>query len=105
MSSVTIVFDLVVEIVDFFAIRYLTQYHKLDAVYQGGENLLPRNFKATQKNKKWGWDITSIHTVADDWIYLASIRDLATHKIIGWHYSKTVEPAWAMAALDQGVTT
>jgi len=79
--------------------------YKADAVYNEGENLLKRDFSTTKKNEKWVSDITYLHTVADGWTYLASIMDLATNKIIGWSYSKTMDKGCVLSALNQAVTT
>ncbi|MCI0184987.1 hypothetical protein MM817_03287 [Acidibacillus sp. S0AB] len=79
--------------------------YKKDAVYNGGENLLKRDFSTTKRNEKWVSDITYLHTVEDGWTYLASIMDLATNKIIGWSYSKTMDKSCVLSALHQAVTT
>ncbi|AHA75506.1 IS3 family transposase [Bacillus thuringiensis] len=47
-------------------------------------NLLDQNFVANKPNQIWMSDITYIHT-DEGWLYLASIMDLYTRKIIGWH--------------------
>ena len=47
------------------------------------ENLLKQNFKAERKNQIWVTDITYIWT-KDGWLYLSSILDLWSKKII--HY-------------------
>lgn len=75
--------------------------YKADAVYNGGENLLNRDFTSTKLNEKWVSDITYVHTIKDGWCYLASIMDLATEKIIGWCFSKTMDRECVLAALNQ----
>ena len=79
--------------------------YKKDAVYNGGENLLKRDFSTTKRDEKWVSDITYLHTVQDGWCYLASIMDLATNKIIGWSFSRTMDKSCVVSALHQAVTT
>jgi len=45
-------------------------------------NLLEQNFQATAPNEVWMADITYIPT-DEGWLYLASIMDLYTRKIVG----------------------
>lgn len=47
------------------------------------ENILWRNFKAERPNEKWTSDITYIW-VKDRWMYLATVMDLYSRKIVGW---------------------
>lgn len=79
--------------------------YKSDAVYNGGENLLKRDFKASKRNEKWVSDITYIHVLNKGWCYLASIMDLSTNKIIGWCFSQTMDKACVLSALHQAVST
>ena len=47
------------------------------------ENILWRDFNAESPNQKWTTDITYIW-VKDKWLYLATVMDLFSRKIIGW---------------------
>ena len=47
------------------------------------ENKLWRDFSATAPNQKWVTDITYIW-VEKRWLYLATVMDLYSRKIIGW---------------------
>ena len=47
------------------------------------DNLLWRNFAASKPNEKWTTDITYIW-VKDQWLYLATVMDLFSRKIVGW---------------------
>ncbi|WP_281890043.1 IS3 family transposase [Paenibacillus sp. YYML68] len=76
---------------------------KKDAVYNGGENLLNRDFFTTRRNEKWVSDVTYVHTLELGWCYLASIMDLSTSKIIGWCFSKTMDKSIVLSALDMAV--
>jgi len=48
------------------------------------ENVLWRDFSAQQANEKWTSDITYIW-VGNKWIYLATVMDLYSRKIVGWN--------------------
>lgn len=50
-------------------------------------NLLARNFKAATPNKKWVSDVTFIPTRVG-WLFLATVMDLYSRKIVGWSMSK-----------------
>ena len=47
------------------------------------DNLLKRKFDVAQPNLKWVSDITYIW-VEEQWLYLATVMDLFSRKIIGW---------------------
>lgn len=51
--------------------------------YKVHENVLGQNFVATAPNQVWMADITYVET-GEGWLYLASIMDLYTRKIVGW---------------------
>jgi putative transposase len=66
-------------------------------------NLLNQDFSALAPNQKWVSDITYIDT-AEGWLYLASVLDLFSRKIVGWAMadhmeSSLVEKAFTMAVL------
>jgi putative transposase len=68
-------------------------------------NLLNQNFSSLAPNQKWVSDITYIDT-AEGWLYLASVLDLFSRKIVGWAMadrmeSSLVEDALKMAFLQQ----
>ena len=54
-------------------------------------NVLDRNFNPERPNEVWCTDITYIWTIADGFVYLTSIMDLCSRKIIAWTLSKTLE--------------
>jgi transposase InsO family protein len=55
--------------------------------HQVAENLLERNFRTGEKNVVWVTDTTFIHT-REGWLYLATVMDLYSRKIIGWSMSE-----------------
>ena len=65
------------------------------------DNLLWRNFHADQPNEKWTSDITYIW-VESKWLYLATVMDLYSRRIVGWSFGETmtevlIEDALTMA--------
>ncbi|ULL15279.1 IS3 family transposase [Paenibacillus sp. H1-7] len=50
------------------------------------ENLLQRDFNATEPNQKWVTDVTQ-YRVFDDRIYLSAIKDLWNGEIVAYHMS------------------
>ena len=68
-------------------------------------NVLNQAFHAAAPNEKWVSDITYIAT-REGWLYLASILDLYSRRIVGWAMEETmevslVEKAWQMALLNR----
>jgi putative transposase len=52
-------------------------------------NLLNRDFTATKPNEKWCGDITYVWT-EEGWLYLATVIDLYSRKVIGWSLQSTM---------------
>lgn len=52
-------------------------------------NLVKRNFKPEKENQLWCSDITYIRT-DEGWLYLATVLDLYSRKVIGWSMSKNM---------------
>jgi transposase InsO family protein len=48
------------------------------------ENRLNRQFQVEKPNQAWAADITYVPT-KEGWLYVASVMDLFSRKIIGWH--------------------
>lgn len=63
------------------------------------ENLLNQNFNTDQPNKAWVTDITYIWTRKHKWVYLASVMDLFSRKIIGYEISRKMDVSLVRAAL------
>ena len=66
------------------------------------ENLLQQEFTATQPNQRWVGDITYIWT-AQGWLYLATILDLFSRKVVGWATSFSPSAELACRALEMAV--
>jgi putative transposase len=68
-------------------------------------NVLNQEFKAERPNEKWVGDITYIDT-AEGWLYLASLLDLYSRRIVGWAMAdrmdtSLIEKAWKMAIMHR----
>ena len=63
------------------------------------ENLLNRDFKASNIFQKLVTDITFIHVKPVGWTYLASIMDLYSRKILGYSYGQKIDAELATNAV------
>jgi transposase InsO family protein len=67
------------------------------------ENILTREFQASECGQKWVSDISYLH-IKGGWIYLTVVLDLFDRKIIGWALSNTLEAAHTtIASLEMAV--
>lgn len=65
-------------------------------------NLVNRNFHAGKPNEIWVADITYIWTL-EGWLYLSSIMDLFSRKIIGWSLGNTIKKELSIQALRMAI--
>ena len=65
-------------------------------------NLLNQNFTASKPNEIWVSDITYVKTL-DGWLYLASILDLFSKRIIGLSMSNRMDVSLVKSALNQAI--
>jgi transposase InsO family protein len=77
--------------------RYRTTT-KRNRAHPVAPNLLRRDFEAQQPNKKWLADITYIFT-QEGWLYLATILDLYSRRIVGWAMSERMTDNLTLTAL------
>src|SRR5215218_7051731 len=61
-------------------------------------NLLERNFTATAPNRIWLADLTYIET-DQGWLYLATVMDLYSRRIVGWATADHLRTELPLAAL------
>ena len=65
------------------------------------KNILNRDFSTTGINQKWYTDITYIYTIKKDgWVYLASVMDFHSKKIIGYSYDSSMSTNLVVKALE-----
>ena len=65
-------------------------------------NLLNQDFSATEVNRKWVSDITYVWT-NEGWMYLATIMDLCSKKIVGWSIWERLTRQLVIDAFNQAV--
>ena len=64
------------------------------------KNILNRDFRPESPNESWCTDITYIWT-CEGFIYLASIMDLYSRKLISWRLGETLEADWVLDAIKR----
>lgn len=64
------------------------------------ENVLNRGFNVLAPNKVWVTDITYIGT-SQGWVYLASVMDLYSRKIVGWSLGERMTKELVLEAFDK----
>jgi putative transposase len=85
--------------------RFLRRRQKAcspDLIARKAPNLLNREFSAALPNQKWVSDITYIDT-AEGWLYLASILDLHSRRVVGWAMSDKMDAALVNQALQMAL--
>jgi transposase InsO family protein len=70
--------------------------------YPVHRNLLGRNFGAEASNCVWASDITYVPT-DEGWLYLATVVDLFSRRIVGWSMSRSLGAKLAVDALEMVV--
>jgi putative transposase len=70
--------------------------------YRIAPNLLNRQFHANAPNRVWTADITYIRTF-EGWLYLATIMDLCSRRIIGWAMSETLKNDFVISTLRMAI--
>lgn len=65
-------------------------------------NLLKREFKPDSENKSWVQDITYIPT-QEGWLYLATVIDLYSRKVVGYSMQDNMRKELVIDALDMAI--
>ncbi|NRA38383.1 MAG: IS3 family transposase [Planctomycetes bacterium] len=65
-------------------------------------NLLKQEFSATKPNEKWVGDITYVQTTGG-WLFLATVIDLYSRKVVGWSFSRSMNRQIIIDALGMAV--
>jgi len=66
-------------------------------------DLVGRDFSAEQPGMKFVGDITYIRTWAG-WVYLATVIDCCTHRVVGWSLATHMRTSLITAAVDMAAT-
>lgn len=70
--------------------------------YRTYPNLLKRNFKSIEPNKKWVSDITYLKT-KEGWYYLCVVIDLFSRKVVGWSLNERLNELLVLRALSNSI--
>ena len=65
-------------------------------------NVLARNFKAQRRNENWVTDITYVWT-SEGWLYLATVMDLYSRRIVGWAMADHMRTELCLDALEMAL--
>src|SRR5689334_4861160 len=76
---------------------------RTDADRPVAANLLQQDFSATAPNQTWLADITYVPT-QEGFLYLASLEDVFSRKIVGWAMDEHMETALVEQALQMALT-
>ena len=76
------------------------KHRKGSAIPDAGSNLLNRKFEVGVKNKVWMGDITYIPT-KEGFLYLSTLLDLHSRKVVGWTMAKRMSENLAIDAFKQ----
>ena len=69
------------------------------------KNILARDFSPEKPNAVWCTDITYIHTERDGFVYLSSIMDLYSRRIVAWELAPTLETSYVVNAVRKAILT
>lgn len=70
--------------------------------YPLAANLLNRQFRCSQPNRFWVSDITYILT-SEGWLYLATVMDVFSRRIVGWSMSHRIDQDLTLSALRMAI--
>jgi transposase InsO family protein len=73
-----------------------------DPSHAAAENLLARDFTASEPDQRWVTDITYVWT-DEGWCYLAVILDLFSRSVVGWALDATLSTSLPLAALHMAL--
>ncbi len=85
-------------------IGYKRRYMKGGTTSNVADNILDRDFNPAQPNKRWVSDITYIRTY-EGFLYVATVLDLFSRKIVGWSMDKNIDRHLVIKALLMAVWT
>jgi len=66
------------------------------------QNILNRDFYASNPNEKWVGDITYIST-GEGWLYLATVIDLYSRRVVGWSMADNMKVSLVNDALNMAI--
>ena len=72
--------------------------------HHASPNLI-KGMVAGRLNQIWVSDITYLCAGEEGWVYLATVLDLCSRKIVGWSMARTLEATVVIDALNQALET
>ena len=75
-----------------------------DHALETAPNVLQRRFDVAAPNAAWVADITYLAT-CEGWLYLSTVVDLWSRRVVGWAMSETIDTQLALAALRMAIQT
>jgi putative transposase len=84
--------------------RYRVQTTDSSHDHAPAANLLDQDFTAGRPNQKWLCDITYVPT-DEGFVYLASVMDVFSRKIVGWQMSDGLDAGLCLEALRMALQT
>jgi transposase InsO family protein len=82
--------------------RYRVTTTQVDATLPTSANRVAQTFTTHAPNQTWLSDITYVAT-HESWMYLATVMDLYSRRIIGWGVGETLETPLVLGALQMAV--
>ncbi len=82
--------------------RYVPRTTQADPSLRASPNILNRDFSTTGVNQKWCSDITFVRT-SEGWLYLATVIDLYSRKIVGWATADHMRTELTVGALTMAL--
>ena len=79
-------------------IGYKQRYIKGGKLANVAANVLDRNFNPDESNQAWVSDITYVRTY-EGFLYVATVLDLSSRRIVGWSMDKTMDRHLVIRAL------
>ncbi len=70
--------------------------------YEVAPNLLARHFDVAEPDHAWVGEITSVWT-AEGWLYVSTLLDLYSRKIVGWAMSSRIDKTLVTDALEMAL--
>lgn len=86
--------------------RHVRRFHRTTESLPGlpvAPNRLNQEFGASSPNQIWTADITYLDT-AEGWLYLATVLDLYSRRVVGWAMAEHMETSLVRDALQMALT-
>ena len=82
--------------------RFKPRTTQVDTRFEPAPNLLEQDFSTTGLDEVWLADLTYVKT-GEGWLYISTVLDLHSRRIIGWSMGETLEAHWTLSALQMAL--